>query len=117
MAAIESDTGLTVAVLRRAQTVGARRPIANVPDAIAALSPDEIEQAIKPVPRAEFPWHTSPLEVLLHRSRVHAQGVMRAADRIARELGRPSATMSWSRRFCMTSASWCWRAPIPTTPN
>jgi putative nucleotidyltransferase with HDIG domain len=87
VAAIESDTGLTVAVLRRAQTVGARRPIANVPDAIAALSPDEIEQAIKAVPRAEFPWRTSPLEVLLHRSRVHAQGVMRAADRIARELG------------------------------
>jgi putative nucleotidyltransferase with HDIG domain len=87
VAAIESDTGLTVAVLRRAQTVAARRPIANVPDAIAALSLDEIEQAIKAVPRAEFPWRTSPLEVLLHRSRVHAQGVMRAADRIARELG------------------------------
>jgi putative nucleotidyltransferase with HDIG domain len=87
VAAIESDTGLTVAVLRRAQTVGARRPIANVPDAIAALSPDEIEQAIKAVPRADFPWRTSPLEVLLHRSRVHAQGVMRAADRVARELG------------------------------
>jgi phage tail tape-measure protein len=39
VAAIESDTGLTVAVLRRAQTVRVRRPIANVPDAIAALSP------------------------------------------------------------------------------
>jgi putative nucleotidyltransferase with HDIG domain len=87
VAGIESDTGLTVAVLRRAQTVAARRPIANVPDAIATLSLDEIEQAIKALPRAEFPWRTSPLEVLLHRSRVHAQGVMRAADRIARELG------------------------------
>jgi putative nucleotidyltransferase with HDIG domain len=87
VAAIESDTGLTVAVLRRAQAVATRRPIANVPDALAALTRDEIEQTIKALPLAEFPWRTSPLEVLLHRSRVHAQGVMRAADRIARELG------------------------------
>ena len=87
VAAIESDTGLTVAVLRRAQAVVPRRPIANVPEALAALSRDEIEQAIKALPLAEFPWRTSPLEALLHRSRVHAQGVMRAADRIARDLG------------------------------
>ena len=87
VAAIESDTGLTVAVLRRAQSVVPRRPIANVPEALAALSRDEIEQAIKALPLAEFPWRTSPLKVVLHRSRVHAQGVMRAADRIARELG------------------------------
>lgn len=86
VAAIESDIGLTVAVLRRAQTVAVRRPIANVPDAVDALSPAELVNAIKALPQAEFPWRTSPLEVLLHRTRVHAQAVMRAADRIAGEV-------------------------------
>lgn len=86
IAAIESDAGLTVAVLRRAQTATRRRQIANVVDAVAALGPTGIEEAISAVPRAEFPWRTSPLEVLMHRSRVHAQAVARAADRIVREL-------------------------------
>jgi putative nucleotidyltransferase with HDIG domain len=83
VAAIEGDTGLTVAVLRRAQPVGVRRTIANVADAVAVLSPTEIADAIKAVPRAAFPWRTSPLEVVMHRSRVHAQAVARAADRIS----------------------------------
>jgi putative nucleotidyltransferase with HDIG domain len=86
VAAVESDIGLTVAVLRRAQAVAASKPIANVPDALAVLSAADVETVIVALPRAEFPWRTSPLEVLLHRTRVHAQAVMRAADRIAREL-------------------------------
>jgi HD-GYP domain-containing protein (c-di-GMP phosphodiesterase class II) len=84
--AIESDTGLTVAVLRRAQAVAGRRPIANVADAVAVLSPNEIQEAIAVLPRAEFPWRTSELEVLMHRSRLHAQAVARAADGLAREV-------------------------------
>jgi putative nucleotidyltransferase with HDIG domain len=86
VAAIESDTGLTVAVLRRAQGLAGGRPIANVSDAVAALSVDAIEEAIRPLPLAEFPWRTSRLEVLMHHFRVHAQAVTRAADRIAREV-------------------------------
>jgi putative nucleotidyltransferase with HDIG domain len=86
VAAVESDTGLTVAVLRRAQSVAARRPIANVPDAVAALGPTGIEDAVMTLPRAEFPWRTSQLEVLMHRSLVHAQAVARATDRIAGEV-------------------------------
>lgn len=88
VSAIESDTGLTVAVLRRAQDGANRRPIANIPDAVAALSLTEIREAVEPLPRAEFPWRTTELEVLMHRSRVHAQAVTRAAVRIARELGQ-----------------------------
>jgi putative nucleotidyltransferase with HDIG domain len=84
--AIESDTGLTLAVLQRAQTVRVGRPIANVADAVVALGATAIQEAVSDVPRAEFPWRTSRLEVLMHRSRVHAQAVARAADRIAREL-------------------------------
>jgi putative nucleotidyltransferase with HDIG domain len=87
VAAIESDTGLTVAILRRAQDASTRRPIANVADAVAALSPAEIAAAIETLPRTEFPWRTSRVEVLMHQLRVHALAVTRAADRIAREAG------------------------------
>jgi putative nucleotidyltransferase with HDIG domain len=83
---IESDIGLTIAVLRRAQDLRSHRAVANVADAVAALEPAEIREATAALPRAEFPWRTSPLEVLMHRSRVHAQAVTRAADRIAREV-------------------------------
>ena len=83
--AIESDTGLTVAVLRRAQDVAGRHRIANVPDAVDALGATEIQIAITGLPQTEFPWRTSQLEVLMHGLRVHAQAVARAADRITQE--------------------------------
>jgi putative nucleotidyltransferase with HDIG domain len=86
VAAIENDTGLTIAVLRRAQTGANRRPIANVADAVGALTREEIAQAVESVPRAAFPWRTSPIEILLAGSRAHAQAVARAATRIAGEL-------------------------------
>lgn len=86
VAAIESDTGLTVAVLRRAQALASRRPVANVSDAVGALDTSEIAEAVRPLPRAAFPW-TTPIEALMHHSRVHAQATMRAVDRIAREVG------------------------------
>jgi putative nucleotidyltransferase with HDIG domain len=87
VSAIESDTGLTVAVLRTAQAVASRSPIANVADAVAALSPGEIQEAIRALPRTQFPWRTTPLEVLMHHSRIHAQSVTRAVDRVALEVG------------------------------
>ena len=87
VAAIESDIGLTVAILRRAQDVASRKPIANIADAVAALSHAEIADAIKALPRTEFPWRTSRSEVLMHHSRVHALAVTRAAGRIATEVG------------------------------
>jgi putative nucleotidyltransferase with HDIG domain len=91
VAAIESDTGLTVAVLRKAQAGAGRRRITNVADAVGALSPEQIQATISELPRVEFPWRTTPLQLLMHRSRIHAQAVARAADRLAREvLPRPS---------------------------
>lgn len=83
VAAIESDTGLTLAVLGRARTVAAGRPITNVPDAVAGLGVAEVRRAIEPLRRAAFPGRTTQLEVLMHRSRVHAHGVVRAAVPIA----------------------------------
>jgi HD-GYP domain-containing protein (c-di-GMP phosphodiesterase class II)/DNA-binding CsgD family transcriptional regulator len=85
VAAIESDTGLTVAVLRAAQNGSRRRPITNVSDAVATLGIEQIRQATAALPRAAFPWQ-SALEALMHQLRVHAQAVSRAAQRIAQEL-------------------------------
>ncbi len=82
VAAIESDCGLAVAVLRRAQSAARRRPIVNIPDAVEALTFVEIRDTISSVPRARFPWRTTPLEILMHHGRVHAQTVSRAVSRI-----------------------------------
>ena len=85
VAAIESDIGLTVAVLRGAQEKGRRKPIANVADALTKLAAPAIAEAITDLPRAAFPWRTHD-EALLHNVRVHGQAVARAADRLAREV-------------------------------
>jgi putative nucleotidyltransferase with HDIG domain len=89
--AIETDIGLTVAVMRAAQALAVRRkPITSVPDAVDALGPERIADATRSIPRAEFLWRTSQVEVLLHGCLVHAQAVARAADRLARELELPA---------------------------
>jgi putative nucleotidyltransferase with HDIG domain len=80
--AIEGDIGLTVAVLRRAQSRGSQAGITNVVDAVAALTRDEIDTTIATLPRASFPWH-SGFDALLLRSRLHAQAVARALERLA----------------------------------
>lgn len=90
VAAIESDTGITVAVLRRAQAVSGGVPVANVSRAAEVLSTEEIQAAIAPLPRMAFPWHTG-FEALLLRSRIHAQSVSRATERLAQVL-RPFDT-------------------------
>jgi putative nucleotidyltransferase with HDIG domain len=84
---VESDTGLTVAVLRHAQPWQRRRAIANVTDAVIALGPTGVAEAVATVPFVAFPWRTSQTEAMMHRSLVHAQAVARATDRIAQELG------------------------------
>lgn len=84
--AIESDTGLTVASLRRAQLPPTRRPIANIPEAVTRLEAEEIRAAIAEVPRAAFPWRTTQ-EALVQDLRVHGQMVALAADRLAEEVG------------------------------
>lgn len=86
VATIESDTGLTVAILRRVRSVAGRRRITNVADAVALLDRREIEETVHGLPRAEFPWRVSQLEVRMHRIRVHAQAAARAADRIVNEV-------------------------------
>lgn len=86
IASIESDSGLTVAVLRRAQRLTTRRAIANVPEAVTKLSADEIRELIEEVSRAPFPWRTTQ-EAVIQDVRVHGQTVAMAADRLAAEIG------------------------------
>ena len=88
VSAVEASTGLTVAVLRAAQRAAGRHPVANVPDAVAALGASGVADAIAEVPRMAFPWRT-PDEALLYHLRVHCQTVGRAAQRIAEEVGFP----------------------------
>jgi HD-GYP domain-containing protein (c-di-GMP phosphodiesterase class II)/DNA-binding CsgD family transcriptional regulator len=82
--AIESDLGLTVAVLRAAQR-RSDAPVASVPGAVALLTAGEIRDAITSLPTVAFPWQTK-FEALLLRCASHAQAVARAADRIAHRL-------------------------------
>ena len=79
---VKRDIGLTVAVLRRAQTTASARPITNVADAVARLSAEEIATTIASLPRAAFPWHTR-FEALLLHCQAHSQAVARAAERLA----------------------------------
>jgi len=80
--AIEADIGLTVAILRRAQSRGGPAGITNVVDAVTILTRDEIDGTIAKLPRASFPWHTG-FDALLLRSRLHAQTVARGIERLA----------------------------------
>ena len=88
--AIESDIGLTLAILRRAQEVPDQATVTNVPDAVALLTREEIMNAAASLPRAAFPWHTS-FDALLLRCRLHSQGVARAVERLA-QVARPFDT-------------------------
>jgi len=84
VSAIESDVGLTVAILRLAQG-GGRTAISGVAAAVARLGPEQTRAAIAALPRLSFPWQTS-FEALLHRCAVHAQAVARSADRLSQML-------------------------------
>jgi putative nucleotidyltransferase with HDIG domain len=88
VAAIESDTGLIVAVMRRAQQINSRRVIANVPEAVTRLRCEDVRAVIDDVPRASFPWRTTQ-EALIQDMRVHGQAVALAADRLAAEVSFP----------------------------
>lgn len=85
IAAVESDTGLTVAVLGRAQRLATQGAIANIPAAVSTLSADDIHAVIDEVPRASFPWRTTQ-EALIQDLRLHGQTVALAADRLADEV-------------------------------
>jgi putative nucleotidyltransferase with HDIG domain len=79
--AIESDIGLTVAVLGLAGRLSGNA-VSSVSGAVAALGAAAVGETIAELPRLSFPWQTG-FEALLLQSRIHAQAVARAVDRLA----------------------------------
>ncbi len=87
--AVEDDVGLTVAVLRAAQRAdGPGRGVTNVPDAIGRLGGSGVMSAVRDLPVSDFSWRSSREDVTLHRFRVHAVTVARAASRLGEEAER-----------------------------
>jgi putative nucleotidyltransferase with HDIG domain len=85
VAAVESDVGLVVAVLRSAQVMAGRREITNVPDAIALLGSVGVREAVAGLPLSDFPSRSSPQALFAQSVRAHSAAVARAADRLSRE--------------------------------
>jgi putative nucleotidyltransferase with HDIG domain len=85
VAAVEDDVGLTVAVLRHAQSGAPKGRVTSISDAVGALGVAGVREAVEGLPLSEFPWRSSPWAILLQRFRVHALAVSRAAVRLARE--------------------------------
>jgi putative nucleotidyltransferase with HDIG domain len=87
IAAIESDLALTVAVLRRANSIAGGRPtIASVPTAVAHIGPEGLHDVVESTPAFELfgtagAWGAAPQ---VHR--IHALATQRAAARIASEV-------------------------------
>jgi putative nucleotidyltransferase with HDIG domain len=86
IAAIESDIGLSVAVLRTANEArtGRTAPIASVPQAVEALGRSGLEVLVAQLPVVDFFSHSAP-----ERFRAHALAVQRAAERLAELVGYP----------------------------
>jgi len=88
VSAIESDVGLTLAVLRQAQGAGDGAPGAmTVPEAVSVLGREGVRAAATRVPVSEFHWGTTRAGGVLQRFRVHALAVARAAASLSREAG------------------------------
>ncbi len=83
VAAIETDIGLTVAVLRRALD-GGSGPITNVSDAVSMLGPEVIGQIAAAQPVVDFPGRT-PFQASLFLVAVHGRTVAAISARLAAE--------------------------------
>ena len=88
VAIIESDVGLTLAVLRDAQGHDEDAPsVSTVPQAVSVLGRDGVRASATSVPVSEFHWGTSRAGSVLQRFRIHALAVARAAASLSREAG------------------------------
>lgn len=86
-AAVESDLALTVAVLRRANSrAGRREQVATVPDALARIGEEGLQEIVEGAPSFDLFEHAGPWGGAPQSHRVHAVATQRAAARIASEL-------------------------------
>jgi putative nucleotidyltransferase with HDIG domain len=86
-AVVESDPGLTMAILRSACALSRRGTVESVPSAVESLGPARVAQVARAVPVFDFfrqapVWGLAPV-----RFRLHSLAVQRAAERIACEVG------------------------------
>jgi putative nucleotidyltransferase with HDIG domain len=86
-AVVESDPGLTMAILRSACALSRRGTLESVPAAVESLGPARVAQVARAVPVFDFfqqapVWGLAPV-----RFRLHSLAVQRAAERIACEVG------------------------------
>lgn len=88
-AAVESDLALSVAVLRLANRLTARRgvQVASIPAAVKALGPVGVEAIASRVQVFDFFERTPAWDREPERFRLHAVATQRAAERVAREAG------------------------------
>jgi putative nucleotidyltransferase with HDIG domain len=91
VAAIESDLGLAMAVLREANRGRARTRIATLPDALDRIGDIGLHAIVASAPSFDFFEEAGPWAAVPRAYRLHAQATQRAADRIARalHLGNP----------------------------
>ena len=85
--AVEADVALVIAVLRLANRTRPGR-IGSVAEAVAALSPDVVEQLATGIAVADYFERASAWPVAPEPFRAHAVAVQRAADLLARAVNR-----------------------------
>jgi len=91
VAAVESDVALVTIVLRMANGMASKKrgKIASVPEAVALLTPEGVEQLAARAEVFDFFERTPRWDIAPERFRLHAVATQAAADRLARTLDYP----------------------------
>ena len=84
---VETDVGLTSAIVRSAGQLQGGGRIRSVPDAVERLGPGAAEAVLRSVPSYELFNGSGQMAIAPDRFRLHALGVQRAADRVAEAAG------------------------------
>jgi putative nucleotidyltransferase with HDIG domain len=84
---VETDVGLTCAVVRSAGQVQGAGRIRSVPDAVERLGPGAAEAILRSAPSYDLFNGNGTMALAPDRFRLHALSVQRAADRVAEEVG------------------------------
>lgn len=86
-AIVETDVGLTCAVIRAAGQLPGGGRIRSVPDAVERLGPGAVEAILRAAPSYDLFEGGGQLALSPDRFRLHALAVQRSADRVAEEVG------------------------------
>lgn len=86
-AVVESDVGLTCAVIRAAGQLPGGGRVRSVPDAVERLGPGAVDAILRAAPTYDLFGEDPQLALSPDRFRLHALTVQRAADRISDAIG------------------------------